>query len=159
MTGLAAAAYELPGILTFGAAGSTAGILTAGTETGNNYLLGQSNNYAEIGIDSGVAALTAGTLTLAPGTRGALPQSIKSALNIFNKSHAARWGAESLVGSSMGMLGSATYQSFTQGGTSNNFHTSTPATQSAGFSSMGTNASVSSVSTWMGSFNPFAPHK
>jgi RHS repeat-associated protein len=156
VTGLAAAAYELPGVLTFAAAGSAAGALTAGTETGNDYLLGQPNSYGEIGVDSAVAALTAGTLTLAPGTQGALPQSMTSALDVFNKTHAARWGAESLVGASMGMLGSANYQSFAQGGI---FNSSRPSFQNTGGTSAASNPSVSSVSTWVGSFNPFVPHK
>jgi len=154
--GVAAGAAELGGLLTYGAVGVTTAGLTAGTEVGNNYLLGKPTNYGELGTDSLVAGLTVGTLTLLPGTQGALPQSLKTAINIFTRTHAARWGAESLVGTSMGTLGSAIYQSVGQGGASSNFHIST---QAGGGSTMTANTSVSSASTWMGSFNPFAPHK
>jgi RHS repeat-associated protein len=108
--GTLAAFYELSGILTYGVVGGTAGISNFALTAGGNALTGQPTDYQQLAYDSGVDALTAGTLTLLPGVRGATPKGIRSALDIFNRAHAARWGAESAVSTSMSMFASGSYQ-------------------------------------------------
>src|SRR5215831_6259671 len=158
LVGIQAATLGL--LARLGLAGLTAGTLTAGTDLGNNWLLGQPTNGGAVLTDSAVNALSSGVLTFFPGVRGALPQSISSALAVFSKAHAARSGAEALFGTSLQMLVAAGYQFgnswASQGGTVSALRPSGggggQASKSSGSASNGT-----SVSSWMGSFNPFNP--
>jgi hypothetical protein len=95
-----------------GITGLTAGTLTAGTEVGNSYVLGQPIDRGGVAVDSTVNALSAGALTLFPAVPGALPRALRSALDVFSKAHAARSGAEALFGTGLQILGSTGYQSY-----------------------------------------------
>jgi RHS repeat-associated protein len=144
-----------------GAVGLTSGGLTAATDIGANNLLGQPTNGGSVLTDSLTNAFGSGILTFLPGVRGALPQSIRSALAVFSKAHAARSGAETLFGTSLQMLGSAGYQLYNSSGRAPSGGGSTA--RSGGGSQGSSNSQPSqsygtSVSTWMGSFNPFAAH-
>jgi hypothetical protein len=100
----------------FGAAGLTSGTLTAGTEVGGNALLRQPTDRGSVITDSLLNGFGAGILTFLPGVPGALPQSMRSALSVFSKAHAARSGAEAFFGTSLQIFGSTGYQ-FMTGGT------------------------------------------
>jgi hypothetical protein len=105
--------------------------------------------------DSVVNGLSSGFLTLLPGVRGALPQTLRSALSLFTKAHAGRTGAEAAYGTSLQMFGSAGYQLF------NSYRGSSTAGAAAnsggGNQGSKSQSSGNAVSTWMGSFNPFSP--
>ena len=84
--------------------------------------MGQPTDPGAVVVDSGIAALTDGTLQVAPGVRGVLPKSYGSAMDILKKTHAARSGAEAFVGASMSMAGSGSYQYLrTNSGTGSGF--------------------------------------
>jgi RHS repeat-associated protein len=143
-----------------GATGLTSGALTAATDIGTNKLLGQPTDGGSVLTDSIVNGFGSGILTFLPGVPGALPQSIRSALTVFSKAHAARSGAEAFFGTSLQMLGSAGYQYGRSSGASSG---GSGATQKSGGGSQRSNSQSSptygnSVSSWMGSFNPFSPH-
>jgi hypothetical protein len=114
--GTLAVAAELPSILTFGAVGGTAGGLNFGLTAGGNAITGQPTNYSRLVYDSSIDAITAGALTYLPGVRGVLPGSLDSALDFLDKAHAARWGAESSLSTSMSMLGSSVEPYINQNG-------------------------------------------
>ena len=119
--GIAIAGAETVGLglaARFGLVGLTAGTLTAGTDVGSNFILGQPTNQGATIADATVNGLSAGVLTMLPGVRGALPQTIWSALSILSKAHAARSGAEAAFGSSLSMLGAAGYQYMSSNGSS-----------------------------------------
>jgi len=136
----------------FGVAGLTSGALTAATEIGANNLLRQPTDAGSVLSDSIVSGLGSGILTYLPGVRGALPKTISSALSVFSKAHAARSGAEALFGTSLQMLGTAGYQFYSSpsGGAG-----SVP--KSGGGNQGSRSQNGTSVSSWMGSFNPFSP--
>jgi RHS repeat-associated protein len=127
--GTIAAAYELSSILTFGAVGGTAGGLNFRLTVTGNSITGLPTDYEKLGYDSSIDALTGGALTFLPGARGALPGAFTSAINFFSYTHAARWGAESAVNTSMSALGSGLYN---QGGGNSNAGSSGGISQLAG---------------------------
>jgi len=110
LAGTAAAFYELSSILTFGAVSGTAGASNFVLTAAGNGMTGQSTDYAQLAYDSGVDALTAGTLTFLPGVKGVAPKGLRSAFDFLNDAHAARWTSEAAVSASMSMLGSGAYQ-------------------------------------------------
>jgi RHS repeat-associated protein len=130
--GTIAAAYELSSILTFGAVGGTAGGLNFGLTATGNAITGLPTDYGKLAYDSSIDALTGGTLTFLPGVRGALPGALTSAIDFLGYSHAARWGAETAVNTSMSMLGSGVYQNLNQGGRGSNSGSSGGISQLAG---------------------------
>jgi RHS repeat-associated protein len=166
--GTAAVGLETAGLgllSRIGATGLTSGILTGGTEVGGNALLRQPTNGGLVLSDSLVNALGSGVLELLPGVRGALPKSLQSALSVFSKAHAARSGAEAFFGTSLQIFGSTAYQSVYSNGWSWAGGSGAGSKSGAGASGGSSKSAQSSsavgapsVSTWMGSFNPFAPH-
>jgi RHS repeat-associated protein len=164
--GTAIAGVETAGLsllARLGAVALTSGTLTAGTEVGGNAILGQPINGGLVLTDSIVSGLGSGVLEFLPGVPGALPQSMRSALSVFSKAHAARSGAEAFFGTSLQIFGSTGYQfansngwSWSGGATSKS---STGASSGSSKSAQPSSAvGAPSVSTWMGSFNPFSPH-
>jgi RHS repeat-associated protein len=139
-----------------GVSSLTSGLLTAATDVGVNNLLRQPTDNGAVLTDSVASALGSGFLTILPGVPGALPKTLNSALAIFSKAHAGRNGAEAAFGTSMQMFGSAGYQLFN----SSRGSSSAAAAGASGGNGQGskTQTSGNSVSSWMGSFNPFSPH-
>jgi RHS repeat-associated protein len=138
-----------------GVTGLTSGVLTAATDVGANNLLRQPTDNGAVLTDAIGNALSAGFLTILPGVPGALPKSVGSALDIVSKAHAGRAGAEAAFGTSMQMFGSAGYQLFNPSRGSS----SAGSSGSSGGSGQGSKSQSNgnSVSSWMGSFNPFSP--
>ena len=135
----------------FGAAGLTSGVLTAATDVGANSILRQPTDGGAVLNDAIANGFASGFLTFLPGVRGLRPQSIWSALDL-TKAHAARSGAEAAFGTSMQMFGAAGYQLMNSGATGSGSRSG------GGSQGSKTQSSGNSVSTWMGSFNPFSPH-
>lgn len=142
----------------FGVAGLTSGLLTAGTDIGANNLLRQPTDQGAVLTDAAVSGLGSGFLTLLPGVPGALPQSLRSALSLFSKAHAARAGAEAAFGTSMQMFGSAGYQLMGSSGWTSSGGAGSASRSGGGGQASKSQSSVNSVSSRMGSSNPFSPH-
>jgi hypothetical protein len=98
-----------------GATGLTGGVLSAGSELGSNYILGQPTDRGAVATDAVVSGVSAGFLTMLPGTRGVLPKSLWSAINFISKAHASRSAAEATFGTSLQVLGSTGYQYMSSG--------------------------------------------
>jgi hypothetical protein len=102
-----AALYELSSILTFGTVGGTAGGLNFALTSGTNAVIGQPTDYGRLAYDSSIVALSGGVLALAPGVRGALPDTFTTAIDFLDYAHAARWGSEAAVNTSLVCLARA----------------------------------------------------
>jgi RHS repeat-associated protein len=120
-----------------GATGLTGGVLTAGNDLGSNYILGQPTDRGTVTADAVVNGLSAGFLTMLPGTPGALPQSLSSALNFISKAHASRTAAEAAFGTGLQVFGTTGYQYMSSGSSWSNSTTPGTSGSSAGQSSSG----------------------
>ena len=136
--------------------GGTAGGLNFGGTTLVNSLLGQPTDYGRLAYDSSIMALSGGALTFAPGVRGALPGTFTSAIDFLSYTHAARWGAEAAVNTSMSMFGSGAYQNPNQGSRSSNAGSGGGVSQLAGAVVNYANSGASSLKRRAASRSSFA---
>lgn len=136
---MGAAAVGLSAGLTTLAVGGTAGSLTAGTTITGNYILGQPTDARQVGVESAIAALTAGTLKFMPKVRGRLP--VPGGVAFFFGAHAQREGAEALLDAGTRAAGQSAYRYAASGGNGSPLIPRAPAqmgTGSGGYGSPGT---------------------
>jgi RHS repeat-associated protein len=81
------------------AVGGTAGVLNGGTTVAGNYYLGVPTDPTALALNSGLAALTAGTLSRLPQVPGRLPSFGSTAF--FTGAHTQRQAAEELFSNSV----------------------------------------------------------
>ncbi|MFZ1987607.1 MAG: LamG-like jellyroll fold domain-containing protein [Minisyncoccia bacterium] len=80
--------------------GGTAGFVSAGTQLAGDAVLGQETDYGNLVFNSGLNAVTAGTLNFLPKVRGRLPNVGTNAF--FTGAHTQRQAAEEFVSGSAG---------------------------------------------------------
>lgn len=108
VAGAAAAAAGLTTFATTLVVGGTAGTLTAGTTAAGNVILGQEIDPTSLAINSGISAVTAGTLSTLPKVPGRMPNLGTKAF--FTGSHTQRQASEEFLSGSMQNLGQTVYQ-------------------------------------------------
>src|SRR5262249_16519469 len=115
--------------------GASAGSLTAGATIIGDSVLNQSTNFGNVAINSGIAALTAGTLKSLPAVRGRMPGFGTDAF--YAGAHTVRQGAEEFVSDSMQVLGQAAQRFYSSQPYSFSFSTARSGSAGGGYGSAG----------------------